>query len=97
MFDIKLCLLKQWFVGLERIISEKDVLSLINFDLYSVYSNNEYSWNVHPSFENNKQAIIIEINSEWDNSVHKEIIEEADRILHINRGYEYADIRIKVK
>ena len=97
LFDIKLCLLKQWFVGLERIISEKDVLSLINFDLYSVYSNNEYSWNVHPSFENNKQAIIIEINSEWDNSVHKEIIEEADRILHINRGYAVCRYQDKSK
>jgi len=89
LFDI------QTIISRDTVLSEKDLPNLIQPGVG--YSNNDCIWLFSVVFSNNRLAIKIEIKSQWDDNVHKEIIEEADRILHIRRGYAVCRYRNRIK
>ena len=83
LFDVKTWLVKKWFDKQDTILGEEAIFELLSPGVY--YGNNEYGWNISAAYRDNHLSIKIVIESEWD--FHKEIFEEADRILRINSGY----------
>ena len=95
LFDVKTGLVKNWFDKRDNILRNEDIPNLISPGIY--YGNNAHSWFFSVVYKDNHLLIKIEIESEWDDSVHKEIIEDADRILHIKRGYAVCRYQNKIK
>lgn len=98
LFDIETCLVKKWFDKQDTIWGEEDIIELISDLLQDVYyGNNDYRWNISAVNRDGHLLIKIVIESEWDNSFHKEIFEEADRILHIKSGYVVCRYQNRIK
>ena len=95
LFDVKTGLVKKWFDKRDNIWGKENLPDLISPGI--CYGNNDYSWLFSVVYRDNHFLIKIEIESEWDDSVHKEIIEDADRILHIKRGYAVCRYQNKIK
>lgn len=95
LFDVKTWLVKKWFDKQDTIWGEEAIFELLSPGVY--YGNNEYGWNISAAYRDNHLSIKIVIESEWDNSFHKEIFEEADRILHINSGYAVCRYQNRIK
>ena len=98
LFDIETCLVKKWFDKQDTIWGEEDIIELISDLLQDVYyGNNDYRWNISAVNRDGHLLIKIVIESVWDNSFHKEIFEEADRILHIKSGYAVCRYQNRIK
>lgn len=98
LFDIETCLVKKWFDKQDTIWGEEDIIELISDLLQDVYyGNNDYRWNISAVNRDGHLLIKIVIESVWDNSFHKEIFEEADRILHIKSGYVVCRYQNRIK
>lgn len=95
LFDVKTWLVKKWFDKQDTIWEEEAIFELLSPGVY--YDNNEYLWNISAAYKDDHLSIKIVIESEWDNGFHKEIFEEADRILHINSGYAVCRYQNRIK